>query len=465
MAIISNFIWRRAVCFTCMVLLGAIAWPPQAAAQSVAPYSLARNAQMSESLFLQAKSYHDGHGVPQDFHTARQLYLQSAALGNINAQLNLGYMSYVGEGVPVDYTAARQWYTSAAQSGSNDALHNLAMMDALGLGQGKAPTPLPTPAQIRPIEVPKTPKEIELAGASQTKEDTTSATSEAQLDMHPVDLSVGSDLIDLMPLAGAGDDTLNTSDGLDTEFFDTAHSTLAEAEDTADAVQIASEKFARDTQSMSAFEFTPQTVAIQKKASPNIPAPSNARLEPYRMPSGLGLLIIGVLACVAALTGIWFWREMRKITNLANEKALAHQYIDENIAGLRLSYIHRHQAARTSLNPNDQWSVAVSSALVRFAMGYGGQDAKVKKKSESIRRTLAKNPALARTSLFPLVKYIQASIHQQIRVIDSFHNYTQVQKDPTHLTCVSSRDEDSQTVDRIAQDHDEDTDAVYLTSA
>lgn len=86
------------------------------------------------ALFEQAKSYHDGVGVPQNYEQARVNYLKAVSVGNSDAMLNLGYMYFVGEGVTIDYKQARRWYERAAAQGDQDALANLAMMDKRGLG-------------------------------------------------------------------------------------------------------------------------------------------------------------------------------------------------------------------------------------------------------------------------------------------------------------------------------------------
>ena len=90
-----------------------------------------------QSLFLSAKRYHDGDGMAQNFIKAHRLYEKAATLGNKNAQINLGYMYFVGEGVPQDYKIAREWYLQA--SDTIEARTNLAAMYEYGLGVEKDP--------------------------------------------------------------------------------------------------------------------------------------------------------------------------------------------------------------------------------------------------------------------------------------------------------------------------------------
>jgi hypothetical protein len=61
--------------------------------------------------------YYEGHGVRQDYATARQWWEQAAAQGNAAAQYNLGMLYRKGRGVPQDDVQARQWYAKAAAQG------------------------------------------------------------------------------------------------------------------------------------------------------------------------------------------------------------------------------------------------------------------------------------------------------------------------------------------------------------
>ena len=92
-------------------------------------------AEGADELFLSAKRYHDGDGVPQDFAKARYIYEKAASLGSSDAQINLGYMYFVGEGVAQDYTVAREWYLKASHA--TEAQTNLAAIYEHGLGVEK----------------------------------------------------------------------------------------------------------------------------------------------------------------------------------------------------------------------------------------------------------------------------------------------------------------------------------------
>lgn len=137
---------RQFLCAACMGLAALI---------SALPASAQINTQTeARALFEQAKAYHDGIGVTQDFAQARALYTRAADQGSTDAKLNLGYLYFVGQGVARDYTLARQWYEQAANAGDESALQNLAYMDAQGLGL-TARAPVATkPILIKPASTP-----------------------------------------------------------------------------------------------------------------------------------------------------------------------------------------------------------------------------------------------------------------------------------------------------------------------
>jgi len=78
--------------------------------------------------------YVKGHGVPQDYATARGWFEKAAAQGDRLAQSYLGFLYQTGRGVPQDYTQARQWYEKAAAQGDRLAQSSLGVLYALGLG-------------------------------------------------------------------------------------------------------------------------------------------------------------------------------------------------------------------------------------------------------------------------------------------------------------------------------------------
>ena len=78
--------------------------------------------------------YARGQGVKQDYKEAANWYRKAAEQGQQDAQFNLGSLYYDGLGVKRDYKLAAEWYTKAAQQGQADAQFNLGLMHATGQG-------------------------------------------------------------------------------------------------------------------------------------------------------------------------------------------------------------------------------------------------------------------------------------------------------------------------------------------
>jgi hypothetical protein len=65
--------------------------------------------------------YYEGRGVSQDYSEAAKWFLMAAEQGEAKAQYNMGDMYKEGEGVPQDYDEAAKWYLKAAKQGYKDA--------------------------------------------------------------------------------------------------------------------------------------------------------------------------------------------------------------------------------------------------------------------------------------------------------------------------------------------------------
>ena len=91
---------------------------------------LTAHGQKADSLNQQAKKYIE----TQQFDKAVPLLKKSAALGNAEAQYNLGYSYQVGIAVKKNQEKAIEWYIKSAEQGFNDALYQLMM--AYGNGDG-----------------------------------------------------------------------------------------------------------------------------------------------------------------------------------------------------------------------------------------------------------------------------------------------------------------------------------------
>ena len=84
--------------------------------------------------------YAFGHGVSQDYTTARGWYEKAAVQGFAMAQSNLGVLYRNGQGVPQDYDIAQQWLEKAAAQGLAYAQNDLGYLFIEGKGVPKDET-------------------------------------------------------------------------------------------------------------------------------------------------------------------------------------------------------------------------------------------------------------------------------------------------------------------------------------
>ena len=71
---------------------------------------------------------HLGHGIPQNFSTAQNWYLQAAKAGEARSQNNLGIIYRDGLGTPPDPVRAYKWFSLAASQRNEQAITNLRML-------------------------------------------------------------------------------------------------------------------------------------------------------------------------------------------------------------------------------------------------------------------------------------------------------------------------------------------------
>lgn len=109
----TSGLWGLAVC-------GATALAP-AWALDASPLS-------AEALRQQAIAYEHGEGVERNPEQARQLYCQSARLGDAQAQYNLGWMHANGRGGPRDDITAAYFFQAAAEQGFAQAQRMLTVV-------------------------------------------------------------------------------------------------------------------------------------------------------------------------------------------------------------------------------------------------------------------------------------------------------------------------------------------------
>jgi len=94
------------------------------------------------TLRAEAKSYEHGSGVPRNPTKAVELYCESARLGDLEAQYNLGWMYAMGRGIERDDATAAYFFTMATLQG--DALAER-MLRQVGSPAAKAPSCLSDP--------------------------------------------------------------------------------------------------------------------------------------------------------------------------------------------------------------------------------------------------------------------------------------------------------------------------------
>jgi len=70
-----------------------------------------------EAQYTLGMLYYEGHGVRQDYATARHWWEQAAAQGHASAQYRLGVLYQKGRGVPQDAATAREWFEKSAVQG------------------------------------------------------------------------------------------------------------------------------------------------------------------------------------------------------------------------------------------------------------------------------------------------------------------------------------------------------------
>lgn len=106
---------------------------------------------LATSLREQAIAYEHAEGVPRDTQRAAALYCDSARLGDMVAQYNLGWMYANGRGVPRDDETAAFFFHAAAEQGLAVAMR---MLQVVGGSTGKVPEcmrpPAPAPKPPQP---------------------------------------------------------------------------------------------------------------------------------------------------------------------------------------------------------------------------------------------------------------------------------------------------------------------------
>ena len=93
-----------------------------------------QNGETTDSKAMKLRSLADTCYKENDFATAFLYYSQAAALGDIDAQFELGMMYKHGKGTTSDYKEAALWYFEAAKRGHAGAQNNLGVLYEEGKG-------------------------------------------------------------------------------------------------------------------------------------------------------------------------------------------------------------------------------------------------------------------------------------------------------------------------------------------
>jgi len=109
---------------------------------SSAAADISSQKERAAALRTEAKSFEQGDGIPRNPEKAVELYCESARLGDLEAQYNLGWMYAMGRGIARDDAIAAYFFTMAAKQG--DALAER-MLRQVGDPTNKAPACLSDP--------------------------------------------------------------------------------------------------------------------------------------------------------------------------------------------------------------------------------------------------------------------------------------------------------------------------------
>lgn len=88
----------------------------------------------ASKLYREAVRYDSGKGTLQDLRRARQLYLQAADLGHVNAMLSVGLMLSQGQGGSLEEKEGAHWLLKAGERGLSDGQYSVGVMYMGGKG-------------------------------------------------------------------------------------------------------------------------------------------------------------------------------------------------------------------------------------------------------------------------------------------------------------------------------------------
>lgn len=356
----------------------------------------------TSALFKQAKKYHDGDGVQQDFSRAHALYLEAAQKGNNSAKINLGYLYFMGEGVDQDYGEARNWYLSAAKNGSKDAQLNLAMIYQNGFGVPKSNTEAKywrtydqiKTTQKKSVVQPVVKAPVKLADVKKPKPK----------------------LAEPKPVAALVAENKPKVDTINLAILKEPADIAPQAEQSIPKIQRLTPQAKEGLAGIGSIITVLNKEAVipeQIRALQRIP-----RLDekpPQILSQWVSNVIAAMMLILVIATSIWFFGQYTKIGKQKKARVFARAFYAHHRDRLRINYLRYPQKHRKIDGIDDSWAVALCVLMVRFAQSQKDDESLVGIQSNKIVQALKESPFKAKQAVFPFVKITQHRIFEDIQ--------------------------------------------------
>lgn len=383
---------------------------------------------ISASFFNQAKKYHDGDGVAQDFSRAHTLYLKAAGMGNNNARINLGYLYFMGEGVEQSYTKARNWYLSAANNGSRDAQLNLAMIYQNGFGVAKDNKKAQYWRTYEQVQAAKKKLAIAAAAKKSAKAKQVSMRQTVSKSVTRTAALVVSKKLQLTTESvigrKVGINTIQILANQQPTITAPAANMVAPNTVIPKAQQLTQQVFVGNavnsgvapifaSEQVTLFPKTGQTPTRSLKKAPGL-----NDTEPYILPQWVSNSMGAILLALVMITSVWFFSQYTTIAKQKKARVFAKAFYAHHRDQLRVNYLRYPLKHRKIDTMNDMWAVALCVLMVRFAQSQQDENNLVGMQSNKILQALKDSPFKAKQAVFPFVKVTQHRIFDDIQALD-----------------------------------------------
>lgn len=373
-----------AVCIklaTLMVIFAVLGSEFTYAQSSDAPLNTSN--QTSSELFEQAKSYHDGKGVRIDIDKAIEIYQKSAALGNSDAILNLGYIYFTGQGGVQDFNKAQQYYLEAAKAGDHSAQENLGLMYEHGLGvkankktaklwYDKSKNLLP-PTKSEPAK----PAVIKPVKQLRVQNITPASLESIKLPVALLAISLPA-----------------KPNSVDNKTSEVALNVLSETITGKTA-------FASPVKSILPLnDFKAQNFGV------------------IHLPNWASLLIISCLFGLALLSAIWFALQYRGLHTRNERYKFTSLFFEDHRESLRGSYLRTPHSHRQYSLPHQPWAVSLCALMVRFAANRQADPNINCPISNRVIKRLKNAPYAAREEVFGFIPMVQDRLYFDINSLN-----------------------------------------------